>query len=189
MKTTKRMIMMMIMMIILLTNKITSYSAEAENANVNKYPISIQRQVLENADQKEIDRVLNTLSSTETGKVDFDEYGLFWKAAIGNKEIYKVRVRSKKIDFQWTPIYPGYTWGKDLEMWSNGSLSGKNATLEFLDKEQKVLYKADVKFPKKFQKPEISYKVPPCPCDMAPQLTQIDGVVVGEAPGQGPVAK
>mgnify|MGYP000927061715 CR=1 FL=1 len=170
-------------------------NAEAGKAN-NIYPKSMQRTILESAEagkefgKAEVKRIQTQMATLKDNSVVVDETGLAWKSGKG-QDVAKVRVTSGKINFEWTPIYVGYTWMSDLSMWSDGQLPGREAKLEFLDKEGKVLWSTNVTFKKQVQKSKEEQQtinkeeiVPPCPNDMAPTYTPTPGVEIGVAPGE-----
>ena len=175
----------------------TAVPANTETGKANKvYPKSMQRTILESAEagkafgSQEVARVQAQIATLKENTVAIDEIGLAWKSG-KSQDVVKVRVTSDKIQFEWTPIYVGYTWMSDLSMWSDGRLPGREAKLEFLDKEGKVLWSTNVTFKKKIQKSKEEQKttkkeeiVPPCPNDMAPTYTPTPGVEIGVAPGK-----
>lgn len=170
---------------------------DAEAGKVTKvYPKSMQRIVLESVEagqesgKAEVKRIQNQIVTVKENTVAVDETGIAWKSGKG-QNVVKVRVTSGKIQFEWTPIYQGYTWMSDLSMWSEGKLPGREAKLEFLDKEGKVLWSANVTFKKQVTQKKEEQKtskkeeiVPPCPNDMAPAYTPTPGVEIGVAPGE-----
>lgn len=170
---------------------------DAEAGKVTKvYPKSMQRIVLESVEagqesgKAEVKRIQNQIVTVKENTVAVDETGIAWKSGKG-QNVVKVRVTSGKIQFEWTPIYQGYTWMSDLSMWSEGKLPGREAKLEFLDKEGKVLWSANVTFKKQVTQKKEEQKtskkeeiVPPCPNDMAPTYTPTPGVEIGVAPGE-----
>lgn len=170
---------------------------DAEAGKVTKvYPKSMQRIVLESVEagqesgKAEVKRIQNQIVTVKENTVAADETGIAWKSGKG-QNVVKVRVTSGKIQFEWTPIYQGYTWMSDLSMWSEGKLPGREAKLEFLDKEGKVLWSANVTFKKQVTQKKEEQKtskkeeiVPPCPNDMAPTYTPTPGVEIGVAPGE-----
>ena len=162
----------------------------------NAYPKSMQMKIFESATagkedgKKEVARVYAFIATLKENTVAIDDTGLAWKSGKG-QDVAKVRVTSGKINFEWTPIYVGYTWMSDLSMWSEGQLQGKEAKLEFLDKDRKVLWTANVTFKKNVVQNKEEQKttnkeeiVPPCPNDMAPTFTPTPGVEIGVAPGE-----
>ena len=167
----------------------TAVPANTDDIKATKaYPKSMQMKIFESATagkedgKKEVARVYAFIATLKENTVAIDDTGLAWKSGKG-QDVAKVRVTSGKINFEWTPIYVGYTWMSDLSMWSEGQLQGKEAKLEFLDKDRKVLWTANVTFKKNVvqNKEEI---VPPCPNDMAPTFTPTPGVEIGVAPGE-----
>lgn len=171
--------------------EVTYNKAEESKVETQKYPRSFQRKLLESKDDREVNRALEVAKSLKANTVKVEPYGIAWKSG-ASENIVKVRVKSGNIDFQWTPIFVGYTWMSDLSMWSNKSLLGKEATLYFLDKEAKVIWSTDIVFPKEMKVPEVNTVketgkeeiVPPCPNDMKPKYTPTPGVEVGVAPGK-----
>lgn len=214
------MIMAIIMMILLSSTKVfaanvqpkvqeTAVATTEVTANANtdaeagkatkEYPKSMQRTILESAEagkefgKAEVKRIQTQMATLKDNSVVVDETGLAWKSGKG-QDVAKVRVTSGKINFEWTPVYVGYTWMSDLSMWSDGQLPGREAKLEFLDKEGKVLWSTNVTFKKQVQKSKEEQKtinkeeiVPPCPNDMAPTYTPTPGVEIGVAPGENAV--
>lgn len=169
-------------------------SSKVEETNVTKYPKSMQRIIFESAEdgKAEVARVQSQIATLKENTVAVDENGIAWKSGKG-QNVEKVRVTSGKINFEWTPIYIGYTWMSDLSMWSGGQLPGKEAKLEFLDKDKKVLWTTNVTFKKQVKKNTNKEEqkttskeeiVPPCPNDMAPVFTPTPGVEIGVAPGK-----
>lgn len=170
---------------------------DAEAGKVTKvYPKSMQRTIMESVEagqesgKAEVKRIQNQIVTVKENTVAVDETGIAWKSGKG-QNVVKVRVTSGKIQFEWTPIYQGYTWMSDLSMWSEGKLPGREAKLEFLDKEGKVLWSANVTFKKQVTQKKEEQKtskkeeiVPPCPNDMAPTYTPTPGVEIGVAPGE-----
>lgn len=160
-----------------------TYNKEA----TQKYPKSFQRKLLESKNDTEVARALEVAKSLKENTVKVDSYGVAWKSA-AQEDIAKVRVKAGNIDFQWTPIFVGYTWMSDLSMWSNRSLLGKEATLYFLDKKDTVLWSTTVVLPKELKVPEVNNTtakeeiVPPCP-NAAPTNAPVEGVEIGVAPG------
>ena len=208
------MIMAIIMMILLSSTKVfaanvqpkvqaniavetTAVTENAEAGKANKvYPKSMQRTILESAEagkefgKAEVKRIQTQIATLKENTVAVDETGISWKSG-KDQNVVKVRVTSGKIQFEWTPIYQGYTWMSDLSMWSEGKLPGREAKLEFLDKEGKVLWSANVTFKKQVTQKKEEQKtskkeeiVPPCPNDMAPTYTPTPGVEIGVAPGE-----
>lgn len=175
----------------------TAVTENAEAGKANKvYPKSMQRTILESAEagkefgKAEVKRIQTQISTLKENTVAVDETGISWKSG-KDQDVVKVRITSGKIQFEWTPIYVGYTWISDLSMWSNGQLPGREATLEFLDKDRKVLWSTNVTLKKQVKKIKEEQKninkeeiVPPCPNDMEPQYTPTPGVEVGVAPGE-----
>ena len=163
-----------------------TYNKSDEKAH-NKYPKSFQRRLLESKDDREVTRAMEESKALKANTVKVDSYGIAWKSADSEK-VAKVRVKAGSIDFQWTPIFTGYTWIADLSMWSNKGLLGKEATLYFLDKEAKVIWSTTVVLPKDVKVPEVDKEtgkeeiVPPCP--MAPTSAPAEAVQIGVAPGE-----
>ena len=161
-----------------------TYNKEA----TQKYSKSLQMQLLESKDNnKEVARAMGIVKSLQANTAKVDPYGVAWKLA-DSKDIAKVRVKAGSIDFQWTPVFSGYTWISDLSMWSNKGLLGKEATLYFLDKESTVLWSTTVVFPQEIKVPEVINTdkeeiVPPCP-NMAPTSAAKEDVEIGVAPGE-----
>ena len=161
-----------------------TYNKEA----TQKYPKSLQMQLLESKDNnKEVARAMEIVKSLQANTAKVDPYGVAWKLA-DSKDIAKIRVKAGSIDFQWTPVFSGYTWISDLSMWSNKGLLGKEATLYFLDKESTVLWSTTVVFPQEIKVPEVINTakeeiVPPCP-NMAPTSAPAEAVQIGVAPGE-----
>lgn len=164
--------------------------AEAGKAT-KEYPKSMQRTIMEAAEsgkelgKLEVKRIQTQIATVKENTVSVDETGIAWKSA-KNQEVKKVKVISGKICFEWTPIYIGYAWMSDLSMWSEGKLPGREAKLEFLDNDGKVLWTANVTFKKQVTQKKEEQKttnkeeiVPPCP-NMAP--TSTPGVEVGVEP-------
>lgn len=170
--------------------EVTYNKSEESKVATKKYPKSMQKQLLESKDNKEVTRALDVAKSLKENTAKVDSYGVAWKSA-ASEDIAKVRIKAGNIDFQWTPIFVGYTWLSDLAMWSNKSLLGKEATLYFLSKESKVLWSTTVVLPKDVKIPEVDTVketakeeiVPPCP-NMAPTYTPTPGVEIGVAPGK-----
>ena len=166
----------------------TVYAATTEQPAVEatKYPKSLQMRILESKDDTELKRAMEVVKSLKDNTAKVDAYGVAWKLA-DSKDIAKVRVTSGKIQFEWTPIYRGYTWISDLSMWSEGKLPGREALLEFLDKDGKVIWSTTVVLPKDVKVPEVGKQtgkeeiVPPCP--MAPTSAPAEVVQIGVAPG------
>ena len=167
--------------------EVTYNNSEASKVATKKYPKSMQKQLLESKDNKEVARALEVAKSLKANTVKVDSYGIAWKSA-DTEKVAKVRVKAGSIDFQWTPIFVGYTWIADLSMWSNKDLLGKEATLYFLDKNATVLWSTTIIFPKELKVPEVNTGkeeiVPPCPNDMAPTSAPVEGVEIGVAPGR-----
>lgn len=175
----------------------TAVPANTDDIKATKaYPKSMQMKIFESATagkedgKKEVARVYAFIATLKENTVAIDDTGLAWKSGKG-QDVAKVRVTSGKINFEWTPIYVGYTWMSDLSMWSEGQLQGKEAKLEFLDKDRKVLWTANVTFKKNVVQNKEEQKttnkeeiVPPCPNDMAPTFTPTPGVEIGVAPGE-----
>ena len=173
----------------------TAVTENAEAGKANKvYPKSMQRTILESAEagkefgKAEVKRIQTQIATLKENTVAVDETGISWKSG-KDQDVVKVRITSGKIQFEWTPIYVGYTWMSDLSMWSEGQLPGKEAKLEFLDKDRKVLWTANVTFKKQVQKIKEEQKttkkeeiVPPCPNDMAPTASAKEAVEIGVAP-------
>ena len=171
-------------------------NTDVEAGKANKvYPKSMQRTILESAEagkefgKAEVKRIRTQIATVKENTVSVDETGIAWKSA-KNQEVKKVKVISGKICFEWTPIYIGYAWMSDLSMWSEGKLPGREAKLEFLDNDGKVLWTANVTFKKNVVQNKVEQKntnkeeiVPPCP-NMAPQYTPTPGVEIGVAPGK-----
>lgn len=174
----------------------TALPANTNDGKATKtYPKSMQMKIFESATagkeegKKEVARVYAAIANLKENTVTIDDTGLAWKSGKG-QDVAKVRVISGKINFEWTPIYIGYTWMSDLSMWSEGQLPGQEAKLEFLDKDRKVLWSTNVTFKKQVQKSKVEQKntnkeetVPPCP-NMAPTFTPTPGVEIGVAPGE-----
>lgn len=162
--------------------EVTSNKTEEK---VKKYPKSLQMKLLESKNDTEVARAMEVAKSLKENTAKVDSFGVAWKSA-AQEDIAKVRVKAGNIDFQWTPIFVGYTWMSDLSMWSNRSLLGKEATLYFLDKESTVLWSTTVVFPKELKVPEVNTGkeeiVPPCP-NMAPTASAKESVEIGIAPG------
>ena len=166
-----------------------TYNKADEKAH-NKYPKSFQIKLLESKDHTEVARAMEVVKSLKANTAKVDAYGVAWKSG-ASEDVVKVRVKAGNIDFQWTPVFSGYTWMSDLSMWSNKGLLGKEATLYFLSKESKVLWSTTVVLPKDVKVPEVDTAketgkeeiVPPCP-NMAPQYTPTPGVEIGVAPGK-----
>lgn len=208
------MIMAIIMMILLSSTKVfaanvqpkvqaniavetTAVTENAEAGKANKvYPKSMQRTILESAEagkefgKAEVKRIQTQIATLKENTVAVDETGISWKSG-KDQDVVKVRITSGKVKFEWTPIYIGYAWMSDLSMWSEGKLPGREAKLEFLDKEGKVLWSANVTFKKQVTQKKEEQKtskkeeiVPPCPNDMAPTYTPTPGVEIGVAPGE-----
>jgi hypothetical protein len=170
---------------------------DAEAGKVTKvYPKSMQRTIMESAEagkefgKSELKRIQTQMDTLKDNAVLVDETGIAWKSGKG-QNVTKVRVTSGKIQFEWTPIFVGYTWMSDLSMWSEGKLPGREAKLEFLDKDRKVIWTANVTFKKQIKENKEEQKtskkeeiVPPCPNDMAPAYTPTPGVEIGVAPGE-----
>lgn len=152
-----------------------------------KYPKSLQMRILESKDDTELARAMEVVKSLKANTTKVDPYGVAWKLA-DSKDIAKVRVKAGSIDFQWTPVFAGYTWIADLSMWSNRYLLGKEATLYFLDKNGTVLWSTTIVFPKELKVPEVNTTgkeeiVPPCP-NMEPTSAAKEAVEIGVAPGE-----
>lgn len=174
----------------------TAVPANIDDGKATKaYPKSMQMKIFESATagkeegKAEVARIQAEIATLKENTVAIDEVGLAWKSGKG-QDVAKVRVISGKINFEWTPVYIGYTWMSDLSLWSEGKLQGKEAKLEFLDKDRKVLWSTNVTLKKQVQKtkedPKVNNKeeiVPPCPNDMAPKNTPTPGVEIGVAPG------
>ena len=158
------------------------------NKATQKYPKSLQMRILESKDHAELERAMRVAKSLKENTAKVDSYGVAWKSA-ASEDIAKVRVKAGSIDFQWTPVFGGYTWMSDLSMWSNKGLLGKEATLYFLDKESTVLWSTTVVLPKDVKVPEVDKEtskeeiVPPCP-NMAPTSADKEDVEIGVAPGE-----
>lgn len=165
-----------------------TYNKADEKAH-NKYPKSFQIKLLESKDDREVTRAMEVSKTLKENTAKVDSYGVAWKSR-ASENVVKVRVKSGNIDFQWTPIFVGYTWISDLSMWSNKSLLGKEATLYFLDKNGTVLWSTTVVLPKDVKVPEVDTAketskeeiVPPCP--MAPTSAPAEAVQIGVAPGE-----
>ena len=142
--------------------------------------------ILESKDNTELARAMEESKALKANTIKVDNYGIAWKSTDAEK-VAKVRVKSGSIDFQWTPIFMGYTWMSDLSMWSDGKLPGREALLEFLDKDGKVLWSTTVVLPKDVKVPEVDTAkeeiVPPCP-NMAPTSATAEVVQIGIAPGE-----
>ncbi|MBF0926495.1 MAG: hypothetical protein HXK65_00450 [Clostridiales bacterium] len=200
MNTKNIMIMAIVLMMALLStpamaagnvqSKVQADTA-VETTVANKYPKSMQKKVVEAIDAgkefgiAEEKRIQKQISTLKDNSVVVDETGIVWKSGKG-QNVEKVRVTSGKIHFEWMPSYMGYTWMSDLSMWSEGKLPGREAKLEFLDKEGKVLWSTNVTFKKKVQAIDSGNTeeiVPPCPNDMAPTSAPAEAVQIGVAPG------
>ena len=200
MNTKNIMIMAIVLMMALLStpamaagnvqSKVQADTA-VETTVANKYPKSMQKKVVEAIDAgkefgiAEEKRIQKQISTLKDNSVVVDETGIVWKSGKG-QNVEKVRVTSGKIHFEWMPSYMGYTWMSDLSMWSEGKLPGREAKLEFLDKEGKVLWSTNVTFKKKVQAIDSGNTeeiVPPCPNDMAPTSAPAEAVHIGVAPG------
>lgn len=200
----KKVMIMAIALMMMLLSSVSAFAATVQpkaevettaapaNTKANKlYPKSMQKTVLESAKsgkefgKAEVKRIQAQISVLKDNSVVVDEAGIAWKSAKG-QYVAKVRVTSGNIHFEWTPSYIGYTWMSDLSMWSDGMLPGREAQLEFLDKEGKVLWYTNVTFKKKVhQVSESGNKeeiVPPCP--MAPTSAPAEAVQIGVAPGE-----
>ena len=168
-------------------------TAVPANTKGNKlYPKSMQKTVLESAKsgkefgKAEVKRIKNEIATLKDNSVVVDEKGIAWKSG-KDQDVAKVRVTSGNTHFEWTPSYIGYTWMSDLSMWSDAKLPGREAKLEFLDKEGKVLWSTNVTFKKKVQAIDSGNTeeiVPPCPNDMAPTSAPAEAVQIGVAPGE-----
>ena len=163
--------------------EVTSNKTEEK---VKKYPKSLQMKLLESKNDTEVARAMEVAKPLKENTAKVDSFGVAWKSA-AQEDIAKVRVKAGNIDFQWTPIFVGYTWMSDLSMWSNRSLLGKEATLYFLDKNDTVLWSTTVVLPKELKVPEVDTTakeeiVPPCP-NMAPTASAKESVEIGIAPG------
>ena len=185
-----KMMLVLIIMTMMITNLPKVYAAtvdETTDTNTIKYPKSFQMKLFESKNQEEVERAMNESKLLQANTVKVDVYGIAWKS---EEKVYKVRVKAGDIDFKWTPIFMGYTWLTDLSMWSNKGLLGKNAIVEFIGKNNSTIWSVEVVFPQEVKIPKTEVEiVPPCPLDTAPTLTPMNGVTIGEAPGQGPVAK
>lgn len=208
------MIMAIIMMILLSSTKVfaanvqpkvqaniavetTAVTENAEAGKANKvYPKSMQRTILESAEagkefgKAEVKRIQTQIATLKENTVAVDETGISWKSG-KDQDVVKVRITSGKVKFEWTPIYIGYAWMSDLSMWSEGKLPGREAKLEFLDNDGKVLWSTNVTLKKQVTQKKEEQKtskkeeiVPPCPNDMAPTYTPTPGVEIGVAPGE-----
>ena len=201
MNTKNIMIMAIVLMMALLStpamaagnvqSKVQADTA-VETTVANKYPKSMQKKVVEAIDAgkefglAEEKRIQKKISTLKDNSVVVDATGIAWKSGKG-QDVTKVRVTSGKIHFEWMPSYMGYTWMSDLSMWSEGKLPGREAKLEFLDKEGKVLWSTNVTFKKKVQAIDSGNTeeiVPPCPNDMAPTSAPAEAVQIGVAPGK-----
>lgn len=197
MNTKNIMIMAIVLIMALLStpamaagNVQANTAVETTVANTGKYPKSMQKKVVEAIDAKEDfglseeKRIQKQISVLKDNSVVVDEAGIAWKSGKG-QDVAKVRVTSGNIHFEWTPSYIGYTWMSDLSMWSDGMLPGREAQLEFLDKEGKVLWSTNVTFKKVQTSPSRNTEetVPPCP-NMAPTASAKEAVEVGIAPGE-----
>jgi len=197
MNTKNIMIMAIVLIMALLStpamaagNVQANTAVETTVANTGKYPKSMQKTVLESAKsgkefgKAEVKRIQKQISVLKDNSVVVDEAGIAWKSGKG-QDVAKVRVTSGNIHFEWTPSYIGYTWMSDLSMWSDGMLPGREAQLEFLDKEGKVLWSTNVTFKKVQTSPSRNKEetVPPCP-NMAPTASAKEAVEVGIAPGE-----
>lgn len=192
------MIMVALMMALLTTPAMAAGNVQSkvqadtavETTVANKYPKSMQKKVVEAIDAgkefgiAEEKRIQKQISTLKDNSVVVDETGLAWKSGKG-QDVAKVRVTSGKIHFEWMPSYMGYTWMSDLSMWSDGKLPGREAQLEFLDKEGKVLWSTNVTFKKVQTSPSGNKEeiVPPCP-NMAPTASAKEAVEIGVAPGE-----
>lgn len=169
--------------------EVTYNKAEESKTTTPKYPKSFQRKLLESKDDREVTRAMEESKALKANTVKVDSYGIAWKSADSEK-VAKVRVKAGSIDFQWTPIFVGYTWISDLSMWSNKGLLGKEGTLYFLDKESNVIWSTTIVFPKELKVPEVDTTakeeiVPPCPnIAMAPTSAPAEAVQIGVAPGK-----
>ena len=160
-----------------------TYNKADEKAH-NKYPKSFQIKLLESKDDREVTRAMEVSKTLKENTAKVDSYGVAWKSR-ASENVVKVRVKSGNIDFQWTPLFGGYTWMSDLSMWSEGRLPGREALLEFLDKDGKVIWSTTVALPKDVKVPEVGNGkeeiVPPCP--MASTSAPAEAVQIGVAPG------
>lgn len=160
-----------------------TYNKADEKAH-NKYPKSFQIKLLESKDDREVTRAMEVSKTLKENTAKVDSYGVAWKSR-ASENVVKVRVKSGNIDFQWTPLFGGYTWMSDLSMWSEGRLPGREALLEFLDKDGKVIWSTTVVLPKDVKVPEVGNGkeeiVPPCP--MASTSAPAEAVQIGVAPG------
>jgi hypothetical protein len=167
-------------------------AVETTVANTGKYPKSVQKKIVEAIDAGkefgivEQKRIQNQIATLKENRVAVDEIGIAWKSG-KDEDVAKVRVTSGNIHFEWTPSYIGYTWMSDLSMWSDGKLPGREALLEFLDKDGKVLWSTTVVFKKELKVPEVNTGkeeiVPPCP-NMTPTSAAKEAVEIGVAPGE-----
>jgi hypothetical protein len=164
----------------------TTVTMQPAVVEATKYPKSLQMRILESKDNIELARAMEESKALKANTIKVDNYGIAWKSTDAEK-VAKVRVKSGSIDFQWTPIFMGYTWMSDLSMWSDGKLPGREALLEFLDKDGKVLWSTTVVLPKDVKVPEVDTAkeeiVPPCP-NMAPTSATAEVVQIGIAPGE-----
>ena len=164
----------------------TTVTMQPAVVEATKYPKSLQMRILESKDNTELARAMEESKALKANTIKVDNYGIAWKSTDAEK-VAKVRVKSGSIDFQWTPIFMGYTWMSDLSMWSDGKLPGREALLEFLDKDGKVLWSTTVVLPKDVKVPEVDTAneeiVPPCP-NMAPTSATAEVVQIGIAPGE-----
>lgn len=202
----KKVMIMAIALMMMLLSSVSAFAATVQpkaevettavpaNTKANKlYPKSMQKTVLESAKsgkefgKAEVKRIQNEIATLKENRVAVDEIGVAWKSGEG-QYVAKVRVTSGKIHFEWTPSYIGYTWMSDLSMWSDGKLPGREALLEFLDKDGGVLWSTTVVFKKELKVPEVNTSkeeiVPPCPNDMAPTSAPAEAVQIGVAPGE-----
>ena len=202
----KKVMIMAIALMMMLLSSVSAFAATVQpkaevettavpaNTKANKlYRKSMQTTVLESAKsgkefgKAEVKRIQNEIATLKENRVAVDEIGVAWKSGEG-QYVAKVRVTSGKIHFEWTPSYIGYTWMSDLSMWSDGKLPGREALLEFLDKDGGVLWSTTVVFKKELKVPEVNTSkeeiVPPCPNDMAPTSAPAEAVQIGVAPGE-----
>lgn len=198
----KKVMIMAIALMMMLLSSVSAFAATVQpkaevettaNTKANKlYPKSMQKTVLESAKsgkefgKAEVKRIKNEIATLKDNSVVVDEKGIAWKSG-KDQDVAKVRVTSGNTHFEWTPSYIGYTWMSDLSMWSDAKLPGREAKLEFLDKEGKVLWSTNVTFKKKVQAIDSGNTeeiVPPCPNDMAPTSAPAEAVQIGVAPGE-----
>ena len=90
--------------------EVTYNNSEASKVATKKYPKSMQKQLLESKDNKEVARALEVAKSLKANTVKVDSYGIAWKSAESRKsksKSWKHRF-SVDSDFCWLYMDSGF---------------------------------------------------------------------------------